>query len=228
MIICHPLRLIFLKCFKVGGTSFEIALSRHCGPRCVITPLLERDETLRLALGYRGAQNHENPAWYRDGEDLPYGRSRGTFANHMPAAAVRRAIPPDVWRDYRVVAIVRNPFEVAVSAYFWEGHHKRGTGFDEVVEQRLANVTPNESIAPVEGPDAPDIFLRHENLAEDVPALGVPGLWEDFSRTRAKSGVRAAGATAGALFSRHPEARKRIAAACAATISRFGYTVPDE
>jgi hypothetical protein len=228
MIICHPLRLIFLKCIKVGGTSFEIALSRHCGPRCVITPILKRDETVRLALGYRGAQNYENTAWYRDGEDRPYARSRGTFVNHFPAASVRRAIPPDIWRDYRVVAIVRNPFEVAVSAYFWEGNDAHGTDFDTVVERRLANYTANETIAPVEGPDAPDIFLRFENLAEDVPALGVPGLWEDFSRTRAKSGVRPAGAKAGALFARHPEARERIAAACAATIARFGYTVPPE
>jgi hypothetical protein len=39
MNISHELKLIFIKTKKVGGRSFEIALSKYCGPGCVITPI---------------------------------------------------------------------------------------------------------------------------------------------------------------------------------------------
>jgi hypothetical protein len=33
MIVSHRYRYIFIKTKKTTGTSIEIALSRHCGPR---------------------------------------------------------------------------------------------------------------------------------------------------------------------------------------------------
>lgn len=33
MIVSHRYRYIFIKTKKTAGTSIEIALSRHCGPR---------------------------------------------------------------------------------------------------------------------------------------------------------------------------------------------------
>jgi hypothetical protein len=38
---------MFIRTVKVGGTSVELALSRHCGPRDIITPIHRRDELLR-------------------------------------------------------------------------------------------------------------------------------------------------------------------------------------
>jgi len=39
MIICPPLKLIFIKTKKVGGTSSEIALSSFCDDDSIITPI---------------------------------------------------------------------------------------------------------------------------------------------------------------------------------------------
>ncbi len=39
MIICHPLKLIFIKTKKVGGTSFEVTLSSFCDDDSIITPI---------------------------------------------------------------------------------------------------------------------------------------------------------------------------------------------
>ena len=61
MIISHKLKCIFIKPKKVGGTSFEVALSKYCGDKDIITPISNDDETLRKELGYRGSQNYENP-----------------------------------------------------------------------------------------------------------------------------------------------------------------------
>ena len=123
MIICHPQKLIFFKTKKTGGTSFEIALSKFCGPDCVITPIAPADEAVRSEQGVRGAQNHEATVW-PDGS-----KSDAVFFNHMSAVDARAKIPDDIWNSYRKITIVRDPFDAAVSRYYWEGGEATGLSF---------------------------------------------------------------------------------------------------
>ena len=44
MIYLRDHNLLFLKPRKVGGTSFEIALSTFAGPRDIVTPITPSDE----------------------------------------------------------------------------------------------------------------------------------------------------------------------------------------
>ena len=57
MIYSELHNFLFLKGRKVAGTSFEVALSKICGPDDVITPITPIDEQQRIDLGYRHAQN---------------------------------------------------------------------------------------------------------------------------------------------------------------------------
>lgn len=59
MIISQDLQRIFLKTKKVGGTSFEMALSKYCGEVDVITPITPNDEAQRKSLGFRSAQHFQ-------------------------------------------------------------------------------------------------------------------------------------------------------------------------
>src|SRR5690606_32557031 len=94
-----------------------------CGPDDVITPVTPTDEELRVG---RGPQNYAIPPRYRP----PLWRLRsaigmkpskaGTcYFNHMGAAAVRRAMDPELFDAYRKVTIVRNPWDREVSLYYW-------------------------------------------------------------------------------------------------------------
>ena len=47
MIISHKHKFIFIKTFKVSGTSMEIALSRYIGNEDILTPLNLEDEIKR-------------------------------------------------------------------------------------------------------------------------------------------------------------------------------------
>jgi hypothetical protein len=47
MIISHKHKFIFIKTFKVSGTSMEIALSNYLGKQDIITPINLEDEILR-------------------------------------------------------------------------------------------------------------------------------------------------------------------------------------
>ena len=59
MIVLHEQKIIALKARKVGGTSFEIALSKFAHKDSIITPITFDDEKLRESLGYLGPQNYK-------------------------------------------------------------------------------------------------------------------------------------------------------------------------
>ncbi|MAM60269.1 hypothetical protein [Maritimibacter sp. UBA3975] len=222
MIICHARELIFLKGRKVGGTSFEIALSLSCGPGDVITPLTEADEALRVRLGGRGAQNYARVRWPGQW------RARSVaFRNHSPAARVRAQVPDWLWSRYRKIAISRDPFEVAVSRYFWRRARGAETeDFGEFVDSHRNRLAANARIAPFEGPDSVDHFLRYDRLAFDAAAVGLSDVYDAMQSIAAKAGVRPPEATAAALYSRHPHAAAIISETCATEIAHFGYRQP--
>lgn len=210
MIICHPLRIIFIKTKKVGGTSFEIALSKFCGDDCVITPLMPDDETLRAKLGFRGAQNWE----------------AGGFTAHSTAAEVQAAVAPEVWQGYRKVTIWRDPFDALISRYYWRRGDRKGLSFEEFVQQNQALISVNPVIAPLSGPAKLDTYLRYERLADDMDAAGLGAVREVMQGLSAKGGVRPAEATVEAMFATAPEATRLVAERCAEEIAAFGYRVP--
>ena len=210
MIICHPLRIIFIKTKKVGGTSFEIALSKFCGEDCVITPLMAGDEKLRARLGYRGAQN-----WAEQG-----------FTAHAPAAQVKAALPAEVWAGYRKVTIWRDPFDALISRYHWRGAARKGLSFNDFVLKNRGLVAVNTEIAPLSGPARLDTYLRYERLAEDMAEAGLSEVWQAMEGLRAKGGVRPAEATVEAVYAAAPEAARLVAELCAEEIAVFGYPLP--
>lgn len=195
MILCHPLRIVFLKTRKVGGTSFEIALSAFCGPDCIVTPISAEDEQLRGSLGFRGAQNHR--AETRPGTDVPGHPNagvRGDFGNHIVAAKVRAQIPSEIWNGYLKLSIHRDPLDMLVSQYFFRKAGRAGAmpSFAEWFALNRANAFDNARIAPVRGPDACDVILSYETLQADIAGLSrlPPEFLPLFRSLGAKSGYR--------------------------------------
>lgn len=226
MIICHPLKLIFVKTKKVGGTSFEIALSSLCCENSIITPISPDDEALRVKIGCPGAQNYENPVW-KDDEGAVYHQTQGVFYNHIPAPDARGLIPDDVWNSYRKITIVRDPFDVAISLYFFEGWHKRGVDFGQFVEHGGQRLLANGIIAPMDGPGKLDDYLCYERISQEVHGLGVPGLGDLFDAIKAKGNRRPReGASIQEIYTKFPKAADQVTALCRGQIDGFGYTHP--
>jgi len=117
MIISHKHRFIFIKTLKTASTSVEIALSSICGADDVITPITEKDEAVRHALGYPGPQNYQI-------------NERQAFFNHMSAVAVRRIIGEDIWAHYYSFCVERNPWDKVLSWYHWERQFNPEMTFD--------------------------------------------------------------------------------------------------
>ncbi len=222
MIISHELKLIFIKTKKVGGTSFEIALSEYCGDDCVITPIPPNDEKTRLALGFKGAQNYRNTIWKESGN-----QTKGEFFNHIPAHIVMKAVPRSIWTDYKTVTIYRNPFDVAISRYYWEGGARSAIRFDEFVFSYRAMLLENSKIAPLKGAAKLDEYLKYENLERDLESSGLGFLWNSFKDIRTKSHLRPKdGASIKDIYKEYPNTIKYIAELCAEEIDYFGYECP--
>jgi hypothetical protein len=204
MIISHRHRFIFIKTEKTAGTSVELALAKVCGPDDVISAVVHPDDrALRDSLGpgYRSEQNDLVPLRFLTALDLVRAirrRRRPRFTNHMAAVDIRRFVPPAVWDGYFKFCVERNPWDKAISAYFWwrelesqrardpvtfrrglgaaaDGvewmitHHPVGDrSFAEFVRSGRANLTQGYGLYTIDGDVAVDRVLRFERLADEL------------------------------------------------------------
>ncbi len=137
MIISHKHKFIFIKNRKTAGTSIEISLSKFCGSKDVITPITEEDERVRQSLGFLGPQNYHKARikwtlkqWrnYLKNGEKPY-----RFYNHIPTKEIIDLLPEKIWNSYFKFTIERNPFDKAVSYYYWRKANEKYKNFSDFI-----------------------------------------------------------------------------------------------
>jgi hypothetical protein len=226
VIVSHDHRFIFLKTRKTAGTSIEIALSRFCGPRDIVTPITPEDEALRASLGSGGPRNFEGQA----AKGAPGAKRRGVrFYNHMPAEEVRASVGDDVWRTYRKVTIERNPWDKAVSLYFWRQREEASLSLIEFLRAeeagphgRYGSRLSNWSIYTIDDVPAADQVMRYERLVQEIEALGASlGLPGAIELPHAKATSRPDRRPYQELMG--PEERDIVARICRREIALLGY-----
>lgn len=176
MIISHRHRFVFVKPRKVAGTSIEIALSTACGPDDVITPFaLAEDEELRGRLGGRAPQNGRIPLRdlrVRDWASWARRLRRPTPREHAYVPEAMRRTGPR-WDEYLKFSIARNPWDKAVSHYFWcltTGESR--APFSEWLRVFHANGRlTNWPFYALGDEPVLDVILRYEHLDEDFRQL---------------------------------------------------------
>jgi hypothetical protein len=231
MIINHRYKFIFLKTRKTAGTSIEIALSQFSGPQDVITPISDEDEATRAELGFKGPQNFLVPfRYYRkmDWVDFIRRRERLPHSNHDCAGFIRRTIPKDVWDSYFKFCFERNPFDKAVSAYYWSTREPRPeiNGFLEAAPVGLLS---NWNTYTINDQVVADFVGRYENLEDDLGEVSARlALPKALSLPWAKSGYRSDRRHFSEVL--NSKGRARIEITCAKEIAHFGYSwqAPEE
>lgn len=192
MIISHEHRYIFVKTRKTAGTSIEIALSEHCGPRDVITPISPADEEVRRRLGFRGPQNHLLTGlalWFAKLRREKAKKLRA-FYNHNTAEEARSRLGVETWQRYFRFCVERNPWDKVVSAYWFRFPDGDREGLSRfILEGEAAGVSDFDRYT-AEGELLVDYVVRFENLQGELDALlrklGLPPV----RLPRVKSGFR--------------------------------------
>ena len=182
MLISHQHRFIFLKTQKTAGTSLEIALSGFLSKQDVITPLSRKwpwpseDEATRRELDLPGPSNCLAPIHtYRPSDAwnlITKGKLKKSFYNHMPAQEVKCKVTDQVWNEYIKISIERNPFDRAISTYYWRTRKQKARPcINEYVQKCNPEHLTNWNIYSINDNLITDIMLRYEELTNDLVAL---------------------------------------------------------
>jgi len=200
MIVNHHYQFIFRKTSKTAGTSVEIALSRFCSPGDIVTPVSELDEQLRIRAGGLPPQSYP-AAWWEYGpadwyKYLKQGKRKQRFYNHVPARKLRRFLDDDIWQRYFKFCVARNPWDRAISQYYWRYRHlveAERPSLDEFLSSTHARslLRKGYQLYTIDGEVQVDRILRFENLNEELESVRQQlGLPEPLTLPAAKSGYR--------------------------------------
>jgi len=228
MILSHQHQFIFIKTRKTAGTSIEIALSKFCGEKDIITPISPADEEKRKELGYRGPQNYLAPIWgysLRDAAKwMVHGKKRKRFFNHIPAEEIKKHIGRAIWDLYFKFCFVRNPWERIISTYFWRYKSEDRPSISDFIQAELDNPLrkSNLDLMMIDGQVAVDRVCRYENLTQELEEITrIIGLPEVPALPQAKGSFRKDKRSYREILS--PEDQEKIRVAFQTEIELFGY-----
>jgi hypothetical protein len=218
MLISHRHRFIYTKTFKTAGTSVESYFEPLCMAPGEWVLSHERTQTVSEhgVIGFRGADQPPDVQWW----------------NHMPAALIRERAGDDVWRNYFKFCVVRNPFDRAISAFYFaraKGRLPASTDSDALqFEHWLAagGLRLDREQYTLDGRFALDDVVRYEHLHADLARVcqRLNVAWQPERLPTFKAGIRPKDAAP--LFT--PRAEALVRQLCAFEIECFGYAATAE
>ena len=198
MIISHKLKVIYIALAKVAGTSFQIALSKYCGPDDIIASHGKKGKFLR----------HSSASLIKS--LVP----PDVWNNYLKVATIR--CPYDSIISGYFYRKHMNYFPVDNFSYFIARKYHKNT-----LHGRMALIHINGKIVT-------DFLIRYEHLDEDIRELerriNCPGLLQTFHGIKENKNLRPSGTSSYEMFSKYPEAKLLIDDHCRKNIDKYEAT----
>jgi hypothetical protein len=229
VIVSFEHRFAFVKVQKTAGTSIEVFLSQVAGPDAIVTPINPPEP------GHEARNFATSPAVAADSggrrggsrrrrKSRPAPADEPAFFNHMPASLVRERLGSETWDGLYRFCFERNPWDKAVSFYFWRTRRLDVPPPFEAWATTPGSLVSERSMYTVDDALVVDLVGRYETLTADLrKMLDHVGVETSIALPRAKSEHRpvgertAIGAAADAV----------IRTEFAWEIEHFGYDRPD-
>jgi hypothetical protein len=231
MIISHKFRFIFIKTVKTGGTSAEIALSKHLGRDDIITPISPEDEVIRQQLGYRGPQNCWRPIYRSSLRDVALfvlkRKRKLKYYNHIDAVSIKKYIGESIWNSYYKFCFSRNPWDRAISLYYWCHKSEPRPAFSDFIKSDSFRsiVRRGWDLFSIDGDVVVDRVCAYENFVAELEEVRqIVGIPEPLELPNAKSQYRRGQTLHPAELSRQDS--ELIQAATSSEIALMGYQAP--
>ena len=177
MIISHTHKFIFIKSFKTAGTSVEAALSNYCSGSDIVTPLND----------YRHNRDENGKFIHKSMNADKFIELGLPNLQHVEALTIKEQVSPEIWNNYFKFSITRNPWDRAVSYFFWEKrndpvlkpqkkiYHYLGVPFNDLEQIKRAfsiyiknaNWPNNDCFYIIDNQLCTDYVIRYESLQED-------------------------------------------------------------
>ena len=197
MIISHSHRFIFIKSLKTAGTSIETALSNQCSGTDVIVPINDFGHN-RDPEGQMRHRSMNADEFYR------------RIGQHVDAPTIKSREPAEVWSGYLKFSIARNPWDRALSYFFWDNrqdsslvppkrfYHNLGVPYDEFtpVKTRFKEfiksrvLENNDRFYIINDQLCVDFVIRYENLEDDFREVCSRTGLSTLDIPRLKTGIR--------------------------------------
>jgi len=206
MIISHKYKFIFLHCRKTGGSTITSLLNRFLGPNDI--QIGSWPDT--IASGGKINQNVLNILLLkamRQPDFIPklikmlgqsnkkmlskkvniivkekYRKMISENPEHATAVDIKK-FDPSSWEKYLKFCFVRNPFDAAVSDFYWSKGPQKGVTFEEFLlrkndasradpERLVTKPITNWEIYTLDDKVAVDFIGRFENMNDDLRQIG--------------------------------------------------------
>ena len=168
MIISHKHKFIFIKTRKTAGTSVEIALSSICGEEDIIARIAAPDELARKKLGFLGAQNYHIPFGKYSRRDwakaVLHRQKRLEYYRHISCAELVEYIEPEIWNTYYKFTIDRNPFDKAVSMFYFRKADEKYESITEFIADGGLGEMRSFDLYTIRGVLAVDKIYKYEEM----------------------------------------------------------------
>ena len=186
VIISHSHRFVFVKTKKTAGTSIEVYLSPLLDPNDVVTPVGEEEASLGHApRNYQGrfspfgeALSLANaPRSWRAIDGGGALRSFGhavkgkRYYNHISAYRTMRRMGAKTWSKYLTFAVERNPWDKAISQFFWKARRRPDYSFEQFVTEEDVGINYPRYCDPHTGEILVDRLLYYHRLNEELTKI---------------------------------------------------------
>ncbi len=236
MLVSHRYRFIFLKTNKTAGTSVEKYFEPYCmaqdepnhQSRDASEAYVSESGIIGSRGGRSGYKRFRNLMTIMSGQKSP-----NLWWNHMPASAIVESFGDSLWRKYFRFTTIRNPYEKAVSAYFFQKRRRKVVMQDFEAERLLfldwlkkGRLPQDRNKYVLDGEYCLTDVIRVETLLPDLERictqLGIP--YEPERLGRKKGNIRPSWASVHAMYT--TEARSIVRQHYSYELNKFGYKFP--
>jgi hypothetical protein len=149
VLVSHKYKFIYIKNVKVAGSSVESFFGKFC-----INPenIYNYEDTIEQSISDYGIIGSRSKGIKKD--DI--------WKNHINSEIIRSQLGNDKFNEYFKFAIIRNPYDVLVSYYYFENSKLEFKKYAKI------KIVDNLSRCCINGENVCDYYIRFENLIEDI------------------------------------------------------------